>query len=114
VSFICFESTAEGISRLTFSVSPDYEDLGMLRDTAASLVAAEGDVIVDCESVKYLNAAAMQILVALARAVRPQSRAFTLLHVSPELDRVIELAGLTSVFWDEADCPLSGEQEGTE
>ena len=114
MSFISFETTAEGVSRLTFSVGTGHEDLGLLRDTATSLAAADGDVIVDCEGVAHLNAAAMQILVALARVVRPQSRAFTLLQVSPALDRVIELAGLTSVFWDEANCPLSGEQEGSE
>ncbi len=63
--------------------------------TAADL---PGDLCIDLHQTTGLHAAVAQILVAAARAARAHGRRFYCVHVSPEIEETLRLAGLAGLL----------------
>jgi anti-anti-sigma factor len=66
-----------------------------LHQASVTLSQQEHDVVVGCEQLQSLDLATLQILIALREALAVQNRAFRVTGLSPEVVKVIDLAGLS-------------------
>jgi anti-anti-sigma factor len=69
-----------------------------LHACARELASASGDVAVSAARLAHLDAAAMQVLLALATSVKSQGRAFAIQDVPAAVLQTLQLAGLDTAL----------------
>jgi anti-anti-sigma regulatory factor len=87
-------SSPRSASVLVVAGTPGFGDARALHAAAREAAASGGDVVVDCADAGHLNAAVLQILVALARHVRGRGDHFSLSNAPPPVDDVLRLTAL--------------------
>lgn len=73
-------------------------DVGEFRALCDPLVASDGPLAVDGAEVEYIDAAGLQMLVALSRTCAMQDRAFTLASPSSALRGAAQVAGVAPLL----------------
>ena len=71
-----------------------------LRSSATEAAAEAGNVVVDCGELQSVDLAALQILLAMQRAVVSRNRNFRLVGLSPEMADVFAMVKLEQVSAD--------------
>ncbi|NUP51125.1 MAG: STAS domain-containing protein [Catenulispora sp.] len=69
-----------------------------LQTEADTWAAGDTDVILDCSQVTFMDSMGLRVLVQLSRTVTDGGRSFTLADPSQPVSRVLELAGVQSMF----------------
>jgi anti-anti-sigma factor len=67
-----------------------------LAHAARGLVERSEDTLVCCEQVQYLDAAALQVLLALSKALSVDGKKMEVIAKSPQVERLFEWAALNS------------------
>jgi anti-anti-sigma factor len=67
-----------------------------LAHAARGLVERSEDTLLCCEQVQYLDAAALQLLLALSKALRVNGKKLEIIAKSPQVERLFEWAALSS------------------
>jgi anti-sigma B factor antagonist len=63
---------------------------------ARALERCDGDVVIDCSSLRFIDAAGIRVLVAAANRLEARDRGLLLVNVSAWVDRVLHAAGVAS------------------
>ena len=79
--------------------SGEWMPVEELRDAALQAVAAGHDVTIDLDKLAYLDASALQILLALQAAQKKAGRRLELHNASPDLQQWFEFAGASNQFF---------------
>jgi anti-anti-sigma factor len=81
----------ELIGELDVSTAPE------LARHVNDVVAAQGDVRVDCSQLAFADSSGLDTLIRLAKALREQGRALVLTDVVPGVRRAIEVLKITDL-----------------
>jgi anti-anti-sigma factor len=81
----------ELIGELDVSTAPE------LARHVDNIVAAQGDVRVDCSQLAFADSSGLDTLIRLAKALREQGRALVLIDVVPGVRRAIEVLKITDL-----------------
>jgi anti-sigma B factor antagonist len=81
----------ELIGELDVSTAPE------LARHVDAIVAAEGDVRVDCAQLTFADSSGLDTLIRLAKTLRTQERALVLTDVVPAVRRAIEVLQITDL-----------------
>lgn len=110
-----YTSTArQSGQRLNVSIAGDI-DLAIhaqLEVEAETWAAGGTDVTVDCSQVTFMDSMGLQVLVQLRRAVTEGGRTFALADPSQPVLRVLELAGVQSMFEQTPACSAPVAETG--
>jgi anti-anti-sigma factor len=79
----------------------DVQTVRELLETLRQAHAAGGPVVVDVAGAERVHGAALQVLIALARACQESGQTFRLTGVSASLSEAIRLSGLASLLLPE-------------
>jgi anti-sigma B factor antagonist len=69
-------------------------------ESAINSRLAEGSrkLLLDFGSVTYISSGGLRVLLATAKKLRNEGDRYALCHLSPEVQKVMKLAGFTSIF----------------
>ncbi|HEY7625492.1 MAG TPA: STAS domain-containing protein [Ilumatobacteraceae bacterium] len=75
-------------------------DLATVPDLQRSLdeIGIEGDVIVDCAGIEFMDSTGLNLLVTRAKSMRQAGGSLRLRHVSEPVYRILKLSGLISLI----------------
>jgi len=101
---IQLSQTDDGRCRLTLRGAIDVNLAETLLDESLRCVELRSDLRVDCRELTEIDAAALQVLVALLRAQQSQQRAFALESVCDNVLSTLRLTGLAETLVVKAAC----------
>ena len=106
-------SERDGFSVLAVSGEVDVATVPRLREQLHSLVAAGNTrIIVDLDSVDFLDSTGLGVLVGALKRVRSHDGTLSLVCTQPRIRKVFEVTGLTKVFalFDSVDEAVAGTE----
>jgi anti-sigma B factor antagonist len=93
------EVRREGVTVLRLSGRVDASNVGALAATLrAAIEAGERRFVVEGASLTYLDSAGLQALLAAAKALRPLAGRIGLAALREPVRRIVDIAGLSSMF----------------
>ncbi|NUP48382.1 MAG: STAS domain-containing protein [Catenulispora sp.] len=98
MEFSCTARQGERHVVLTVSGDVDLAAHARFQAEAEPWAAAPHDLILDCSGVTFLDSMGLRVLVQLRRLVTDDGREFALRAPSESVRRVLELAGVESLF----------------
>lgn len=98
-------AAAGGAHRLVLAGRVDVNRARTLHQEVCAVYDLGGDVSIDWSEIEALDAAALQILLALHVAMRAAGRRLDASPPSAAVTRTLALAGLTHLFAGEAPAP---------
>jgi ABC-type transporter Mla MlaB component len=91
----CSDAAGDGGVTLALDEVVDVTTVRTLHAQAVAALHAVGPIVVDCAAVARMDAAALQVLLALRRAAEGRC---TVVHVPPALDALWRLAGVRALL----------------
>jgi anti-sigma B factor antagonist len=85
------EVRVELVGELDVSTAPE------LRKQVDQIVAADGDVLVDCSGLNFADSSGLDTLIRLAKTLGDQERRLVLSNVRPIVRRAIEVLQITDL-----------------
>lgn len=85
------ELKVELVGELDVSTAPE------LRRYLDQIVAADGDVLVDCSELTFADSSGLDTLIRMAKTLRDQGRRLVLTQVRPIVRRAIEVLQITDL-----------------
>ncbi|NUR61769.1 MAG: STAS domain-containing protein [Catenulispora sp.] len=98
MEFSCTARQADGRVVLTVLGDVDLAVHARFQAEAEPWAAPPNHLVVDCSGVTFLDSMGLRVLVQLRRLVTEDGRDFALRAPSPAVLRVLELAGVESLF----------------
>lgn len=98
MEFSCTAQQAHDCVTVTLAGDVDLAIYSRFQSEADAWVGKQMDLVLDCSGVTFMDSMGLRVLVSLRQQVTDAGRDFAVANPSTPVTRVLELAGLISLF----------------